>query len=304
MPTDFRELIHAVGSDFTLCQGFGGNCSIKFAEEMYVKASGKRMGSFDDADFFHRVRLTGAGSFVDDIENQGTRASIEVAMHAIMPSKYVVHLHSTHAILALSNRSNHLDWTSQKHGIEIVEYARPGAALAKATSRAVSKGATRALLLRNHGLVLASDSVEEIYETLIFLESKFGRKRSHEGRLDKIVGCLIGHEDSLLEKVVWHARNNWRITPDHVVFMGVEPGKEFRSVSSVKRLLWNIHEKLSENLLLDAIEEQAVWFVLFAMKAPKRYLSTLTIQESVSLTHWEAEKYRVQLAGTDSVSHA
>ena len=304
VPTEFLNLINAVGSDFRLSQGFGGNCSVKFGEEMLVKASGKRMRNVEHADFFHRVRLTGGGGFVDDIETQGARASIEVAMHAQLPSRYVLHIHSTHAILALADVNSQFDWVVKHRGYEILNYVRPGASLARAISDVVSKGPPTALLLKNHGLVLASDSLKEISESLNYLESKFGRDSQSENRLDKIVEMLIQQDHSNWEKVIWHAKLNWRITPDHIVFMGVRPGPDFSSVAAVKRLITRIHEKLSENTPLDVIEEQAVWFVMFAITAPKKHLSTIAMEEAISLANWEAEKYRLQLAATGKLGPA
>lgn len=102
-----RELSARIGSNSLLVQASTGNTSIKIDDELWIKASGKWLIDAYCDDFLIPVKLarakrclsenaaipeTGAPSGV------GLRASIETAMHAVLPQKVVVHVHSVNTI--------------------------------------------------------------------------------------------------------------------------------------------------------------------------------------------------------------
>ncbi len=271
---------------------------MKNQDVMLVKASGKRMRDVWQRDFFHQVRLTGGGRFIDDLPNSGTKPSIEVFLHALLPTRYVLHLHSTHAISALSNKSHVVEASLIEAGIQTLDYVRPGLHLGEAISAVIRKNLPRAILLRNHGIVLASDYLEEIAETLLNIETKFGTPNFPGQSIDVILETMISKDDLALEQVIWHAKHNWRITPDHVVFLGSKPTPEFSTIPRIRSLMSRIHKKIRDNLPITVTEEQKVWFATFALVTPRKLLDTLDENEALALTQWDAEKYRLMKSKT------
>lgn len=294
IPEGFQRLIMRYGKDFSLTQGLGGNCSVKTVSRMKVKASGKRLSAIRDPDFFYEVALTESG-FSDDLEGQSGKPSIEVYLHALLPFKYVVHLHSTRAI-AFSMSSRFLNETSHaaKSGlIHLLPYSRPGLELMESLRGLDFDADGFSSVLQNHGVVVAADSLSRLENRLEEVENFVSPKKLLiRGQISpNFPTTRIPNE--LKEHAIWHAKNNWRATPDHVVFLGVgpEPGviDAFSSCSTVEEL----SENLSSQGMSNTQQEQALWFLALANMLPREPLRVLSEEEAEHLRGWEAEKLRV-----------
>src|SRR5262249_52362801 len=96
------------GRDPLLVQAGSGNTSMKLDGVLWIKASGKWMADADRDDMFVSVSLAEAGEplqlHTDLVVDSGRQAaqlvsaSIETFMHAVVPHRVVVHVHSVNTI--------------------------------------------------------------------------------------------------------------------------------------------------------------------------------------------------------------
>src|SRR5258707_11478165 len=94
-----RDLSARVGSDPLLAQASTGNTSIKIDGILWIKASGKWLADANRGDFLIPVDLAQVRECVrlniDPAEKYSSaagnlRASIETAMHAVLPQRVVI----------------------------------------------------------------------------------------------------------------------------------------------------------------------------------------------------------------------
>lgn len=297
VPDAFIRFIRRLSGDFSLVQGQGGNCSVKFGRLMYVKASGKRMKDVDRFEFFHKVRLVGEGRFADDISPQQTRPSIEVFLHAFLSSKYVLHLHSTAAVATSMKMSTdpQISIKLRSAGLAVVPYVRPGEQILRALPENVNQ-LNLGVLLSNHGLVLADNSVQGLRKKLTAIENLLQGIVCPAGRSTP-ADVLDSLDPELAAKVVWHMQNNWRVTPDHVVFLGSCPRPEFLSISEFDSVTTYLNF-ISRSLALSTVQiEQLHWFVdLVSLLGANEKLRTLSMAEAKFLESWEPELMRRKMS--------
>lgn len=190
--TPIIELSHHFGSDPNWVLAGGGNTSQKDAGILAVKASGHALATIDESGFVKMDRAKLAAVWKTDYpadpaeredqaladlmsarhpEDSDKRPSVETLMHDLCPQRLVVHTHPT-----LVN-----GLTCARQGREIAEgifgdamvwipVVNPGYVLAAtirdalATARARTGRPASILLMQNHGLVVADDTVAGIHE--------------------------------------------------------------------------------------------------------------------------------------------
>lgn len=302
MPLDaeFIDYLNMVGSDFSLIQGLGGNGSVKSGDVMLVKASGKRLSDASSPNYFYKVGLSN-GEYRETNSNQAGRPSIEVFLHAMLPHKYVVHLHSSKAValsmLLPNNPSLRVEVQSQ--GILVIPYTKPGLELREAIKTQMPEytdtSASISILLQNHGSIFAANSVQELSYAV----------RRFEAQAISLLGGGLGlaiNPDNLdlnldaqeLSHIQWHAAKNWRIAPDHVVFLGAEaPRALLREVHGPTKLADLLQVVSPSMKLVGPREEQLLWFIDVVQHLPKLTLETISKNDAVSLISWESEKSRI-----------
>jgi len=295
----FLELLIRVGSDFTLTQGFGGNASYKSNGKMLVKSSGMRLGDVDSANYFYEVEVSN-GEYKELGFSQIGKPSIEVFLHAMLPQRYVVHLHSAKgvAVSMLMVNNGVLQEQLKKLQVSMVPYQKPGIELKKAIKNIYSHSPSDGFLLKNHGTLFGADSVDQL------------SKRIHE--FEEAASEMVGeglnlslspaHLDMDLDfeaasHFLWHAQTNWRISPDHVVFLGSSAPKELIQVltkpCSIRQVLKAVFPTRQE---IGPHQEQLLWFMNVVQYLPLQPLSTLTEDDAKDLINWDAEKHRLRLA--------
>ncbi|NBE08164.1 class II aldolase/adducin family protein [Paragemmobacter ruber] len=163
-----------IGADPLLIQGAGGNTSVKEDAVMWIKASGTLLADALTRDVFvpcdlgamraamaaGEARADRPGEFA--LVAQGLRPSIETSLHAVFPQRVVVHVHCVNT-LALAIRQDAGDAVARRlagFGWAIVPYAKPGAELARQVQSVLAPGVD-VVVLRNHGLIVAADTVAE-----------------------------------------------------------------------------------------------------------------------------------------------
>jgi ribulose-5-phosphate 4-epimerase/fuculose-1-phosphate aldolase len=173
------DLSARLGSDSLLVQASTGNTSIKLNGTLWIKASGKWLADAKRDEIFVSVPLPEVKKCIregDDFlpayrDNSGAalRSSVETAMHAVLPHRVVVHVHSINTIAwavrcdgpaQLRGRLAGLNW-------QWIPYVASGLPLALEIEKRLSRfpGAD-VFILANHGLVVCGHTCESC-ETLL-----------------------------------------------------------------------------------------------------------------------------------------
>lgn len=174
-----------IGRNGLLTQGSSGNTSLKDGKVLWVKASGTWLAEAERTDVFvpvHwpqvRQRLWSGAPIGPDCVLEGHRTlqpSIETAMHAVLPDRIVLHVHSVSAIagavrgdaaLYLARFLDPLPW-------RFVPYVCSGTPLALAIHEVLLEAPhTRIFVLGNHGLIVCGRTCNEADELLALVESR------------------------------------------------------------------------------------------------------------------------------------
>jgi rhamnose utilization protein RhaD (predicted bifunctional aldolase and dehydrogenase) len=99
--TLLRELSARIGCDPLLTQASTGNSSIKLEGVLWIKASGRWMADAMQEDILIPLDLAEVKELVKqkvDPTERYARASIETAMHAVLPHRVVLHVHCVNTI--------------------------------------------------------------------------------------------------------------------------------------------------------------------------------------------------------------
>ncbi len=168
------DLSVRIGRNPLLVQASSGNTSLKLDGTLWIKASGKWLAYADREEILVPVDLSECLECLRDSRalpaRTHLRPSIETFMHAILPQKVVVHVHSINTIAwavrsdassRLSERLCGLRW-------QWVPYTISGMPLAHAIQAAsASHPDTDIFVLGNHGLVVCGEDCDAA-ESLLF----------------------------------------------------------------------------------------------------------------------------------------
>ena len=163
-----RELTARIGNDRSLTQASTGNSSAKFDGELWIKRSGCWMSAALRDDIFIHLNLDEVGDCLRrdlDPSDFFPGASLETAMHATMPHRIVVHVHSVNGI-AWAVRSDGLSQIEARLAElrwQWIPYLPSGLPLAKGIERALKRRPdTDLFILANHGLVVGGEDVRSV----------------------------------------------------------------------------------------------------------------------------------------------
>jgi len=328
VPDSLIALCEDLGKDINLVQGAGGNISLKKDNNFWIKASGTWLADARKSSIFVQLGLkevltaygNGSNDFTDCIvSTNGLRPSIETSLHAIMPQKVVVHVHSI----------NSLSWVARKGGDKLIakrleglswawiDYIRPGLPLTQLIQSIIGgKPQINVLMMANHGLVVAADTVEDVRALLVEVEKRLSppqltSSEIEEGKLNTLLELIPeGYRVPKSTKIHILAQNEHAtelvregaLYPDHVVFLGhsmpvVQPN-ELHLLDTVTAVtphcaiiqglgvVLNDKCSLSEEAMLEC-------FALLAPTLPaKSELSYFSAQQIGELLNWDAEKLR------------
>jgi ribulose-5-phosphate 4-epimerase/fuculose-1-phosphate aldolase len=216
-PPELDELLSfsaQIGRDPLLTQGFAGNTSIKIDGRLWIKASGKWLANAVQEDIFlpldlaqirsstHQQRAT---TTVTNLSGEELTPSIETAMHATLPQRVVVHVHSVNTLARAVRVDAPEHLASQLRGLRWhwVPYVRSGLPLAREIERVAARSSGfDILVLGNHGLVICGDSCRSVDFLLKQVEVRMGLIPRRAPQCDR--GFLL----RLMEG------SNWRL-PEH-----------------------------------------------------------------------------------------
>ncbi len=330
-----RDLSARLGSNRLLVQASSGNTSIKIDDLLWIKASGKWLIHADADDFLIPVRLARArrclkeSTAIPETETKSpacTGASIETAMHVVLPQKVVVHVHSVNTIAwavredgpkHLSERLRGFDW-------QWIPYTPSGPSLARSIEHVLSCfPKTNVLVLGNHGLVVCGSSCHSAERLLSEVEDCLAiePRRPPEAHPALLMQTLSGPSWSLSECESVHALATDRISrrilsggvlyPCQAIFLpGTVPSFAFSPLEE----LYGVGERTTGPRLIDdegvlcsepmtrAEQEMLIGLAGVVQRidasAPCRYL---TASEVSDLLHGGSENYR-RVADTDYYS--
>jgi len=161
--SSLRELSALVGSDPLLTQASTGNSSIKLENILWIKASGKWMADAIHENIFIPLDLAEVKECLKqkaDPAELDARASIETAMHAVMPHRVVLHIHSVDTIAWAVRQDAPVQLKYLLDGLlwQWISYVPSGVPLAREIEKTLSACPdTNVLILGNHGLVIGGD---------------------------------------------------------------------------------------------------------------------------------------------------
>lgn len=337
-----RALSARIGKDPLLIQAAGGNTSIKNGETLWVKASGLWLARAEDDEIMVPVALAplleavrrgdpladAPQGFVQEALSPGNlRPSIETTVHAVIPQRVVVHVHCVETIAIAARRDARPILEERLRGLawRLVPYVRPGLPLAEAITAVLAPGVD-ILVLANHGLVVAAETVEEAGRLLGRVTGILAAPARPAGEPDThaLLRLAAGSAYRLPSDPRAHqagrdlescrAAAGGSLYPDHVIFLG--PGSviagpqetaldiEARSAGGAApaSILFPGKGVLMRRDATPGAEALAACLsdvlARIPADAPLRYL---TDKEHGELLNWDAEKYRQALnrrAGT------
>jgi len=174
-----------IGADPMLVQAATGNTSVKLDGVLWIKASGKWLAHAGRDEILVPVSLAETVRRVETntdpagqtalVGGQTLGTSVETAMHAVIPHRVILHVHSVNTIAWAVRADGEAQLEALLSGIawRWIPYLPSGLPLAGAIQRAVAeKPETRVFILANHGLVICGDSPESAEGLLREVESR------------------------------------------------------------------------------------------------------------------------------------
>jgi rhamnose utilization protein RhaD (predicted bifunctional aldolase and dehydrogenase) len=328
------ELSARVGANLDLVQAGGGNTSIKETGTLWVKASGKWLSRAAEEDMFLPVPMADIEGHLATLDEKfpeyrtpagvALRPSVETAVHAVMPQKVVIHVHSVRTIA----------WAARAHGQDGVTpllaglnwswipYTHPGIPLAV---RIQEERARRpdVLILENHGLVVAAEECEGAERLLHNVERRLDSQTRPAGTPDfERLGQLTQGsqwevaEDSeshslAISEVSCRIAGGGTLFPDQCVYLGpaaatVETGDTLDAAARRYQTRYDFTPAVllvtGAGVVTRRNMKRAAHELLLCLKRvieriPAEAQATyLPASQVARLMNWDAEKYRIAMA--------
>jgi rhamnose utilization protein RhaD (predicted bifunctional aldolase and dehydrogenase) len=334
---ELRAASARLGSDPLQVQAGGGNTSLKGGGAMWIKASGAWLADAEAREMFVPVdrdalraavaaddpRAEGATAFVPAGDNAaGLRPSIETAVHAVLDASVVLHSHCVAAIAVAIRRDGEAAAARLVGALGAVwiPYVKPGLRLAQEIA-ARAGPAARLLVLGNHGLVAAAETVAEAEALLRAASRGLAPPAPPQDGAPDLPSALCGPGWAAAGHPATHAlaRDPARLAmatggpwfPDAVVFLGpsvaeARPGET--AAQAAERLeatggpppalvlLPGRGAALRADASPSAKALARCLGEVLARVPPDAALRPLSPQDVMALTRWDAEKHRQGMA--------
>lgn len=327
------EYCSMIGADSLLVQGAGGNVSWKEGDRLWVKASGTWLAEAAEKDIFVPVDLPHLNTAIESgnfsvtpklLGESVLRPSIETLLHALMPHRVVVHLHTIEILAHLVRDNCHKDFEALLDASihwTIVDYHKPGEDLAHAVSAALNQNPNvDVVFLQNHGVVIGGEDVAEVNHILNKLTTV----------LSTLPVCISGKstlqmpttldqcdqyafaEDTDVHQLALNAElfnrldSDWALYPDHVVFLGARPyayqswkafGEENKDRQKQPELVFILGNGVFVMPTFNKAKSAQLRCYYDVLVRQKIGLSikALTTAQIAELLNWDAEQYRMNL---------
>jgi rhamnose utilization protein RhaD (predicted bifunctional aldolase and dehydrogenase) len=162
-----------------LVQAATGNTSIKLEGVLWIKASGKWLAHANQEEILIPVNLAETRQRIEQnadpagqtviVGRKPLGTSVETALHAVLPHRVVLHVHSVNTIAWAVREDGERELARLLDGVawKWIPYLASGLPLARAVQRAVADSPqTQVLVLSNHGLVICGEDCGKA-ETLL-----------------------------------------------------------------------------------------------------------------------------------------
>jgi rhamnose utilization protein RhaD (predicted bifunctional aldolase and dehydrogenase) len=219
------EVSARIGNEPMLVQAATGNTSLKLDGVLWIKASGKWLSDATEEDILVPVNLAETHSRIrQNIDPAGQTAvvrgktlgtSVETAMHAVMPHRVVLHVHSVNTIAWAVRENGPQELARRFEGIrwKWIPYVPSGLRLAAAVQQALaSDPETEVLVLANHGLVVGAPDPESAEALLQEVERRVAISPRRSPEPDWALLSRLAHSGM------------WRVPPSMGIHaMGTDP---------------------------------------------------------------------------------
>ena len=249
----------------------GGNTSLKEDGVLYVKASGHALGTIGSEGFV-RMDLGKLQNIWDKeyssddderedqvlsdmmdcrLKGEQARPSVEALLHALLPFRYVVHLHPA-LVNGITCAQNGEEAVQQLFPQALwIDLVKPGFILANVVrvrleeQRQASNPVPSLIFLQNHGIFVGSDTLEQIDQEYRFVMQKiegqlkrkpdFSDLEADRQKVSQIKEALSRYTQSevlfslnkeysgYLADAAAFAPVSSSFTPDHIVYAGFKP---------------------------------------------------------------------------------
>ena len=218
------ELSARLGFDPLLVQGGAGNTSIKIDDVLWIKASGKWLARAKQDDILIPLDLAHIRCCVQQRNvccvkytspaGKTLVPSIETAMHAVVPHRVTVHVHSVNTIAWAVRQDGPAHVAKRLSGLrwQWIPYTPSGLPLALEVQKSFERMPdTQVLILANHGLVVSGDDCADAEGVL----------REVEHRLNIAPRCAAPFDENALYDAI--GESEWRVPQfDHLHALGTD----------------------------------------------------------------------------------
>jgi rhamnose utilization protein RhaD (predicted bifunctional aldolase and dehydrogenase) len=281
---------------------------------MYIKASGTELADAEAKDIFVAVNRdqavleareeAGDGSCKDTVldPSHGLRPSIETTFHAAFDYPIVVHTHSVATIAHAISPEGRFAAAEKLRGMPytIVPYAKPGLPLTREILARITPD-TQVVILENHGLICAGNTVDEVKALVAEVEDRLHLDANPTSAKAPDTDAPDGFEWSeygwlAQDQVAFSLSKSGTYYPDHVVFLGpalptqdhdANPPAILREGQGV---LIRTDATPSQQAMLRCLSD-----VLCRIQDGWT-LAPIGEEAEAELLNWDAEKYRQALA--------
>ena len=323
------KMSNTYGSNPAYVLAGGGNTSVKDDTTLYVKGSGTQLATIKAEEFvkMDRARLNEImkteypaddvkreSAYLADVmaavtdEDKTKRPSVEALLHNLFAYTYVLHVHPT-LINGLTCGKGAKALCEELLGKDVlwIDICKPGYTLAricfeKMNSYKEETGKdVQVLLLQNHGIFVAADTVEEIG---VLFDGVIGKLEKHVKR------TADAEADNFVKDKTAAAPLLKPFTPDHIVYCGPYP-LFVENIDEAKNALdafMTEHDKEPRLILVQGVgafimeddkgkAAKAQLLVKDAIKLAvyaESFCGPLQMTDEITyfITHWEAEAYR------------
>ncbi|ESY24812.1 MULTISPECIES: class II aldolase/adducin family protein [unclassified Mesorhizobium] len=329
-----RALSASIGRNPNLTQAAGGNTSLKAGDTLWIKASGTWLKDALSEDIMVPVAMAPLLRAVEQRDSAADqpqifaietlnarrlRPSIETTVHALMPQRVVLHVHCVETISLAVQADCEVEAARRLDGLKwaYVPYFRPGLPLAQGIAERL-QAEVDVLILANHGLVVAADTVAEAEVLLRRVTLLLARPARQVAEPDVAgLAALAGKTGYRLPaEIEAHAvaidpesrrmASGGSLYPDHVIFLGrgsvvAKPGEDVPRViercgaKPVAILFPGLGVLMRGDASAGADAMQRCLADVTARIDIAARLNYLTAAENDELVNWDAEKYRQKL---------
>ena len=319
MINDYVKLCTHLGGFSELIQGSGGNISVKSDTEIIIKSSGRILAETTDTfgyvicsiEKLHKKLEAKNESTLDCVisGDKNICPSMEVFFH-LLPFKYVVHLHPTFLLKYLCS-SKWKSLTIQGFSYLHIPYKTPGIDLCSTILE--NHNDQQVIFLQNHGVIVCSNTFNEIYTILdaLYSNNEFTKTRKILDVTQEITNSIF-YIKKCNNISNFYDRYFLPITPDIKLFLKEFTLSQENTSEDIIVLLNNYYKKYSEFpsviKILDStftlgksykqckcIEEILESYISITSDIPQNQITSIDKSLIDSLINSDKEKHRLHI---------